>query len=347
MSFRLWTVFYVFSLIAVAMATFGPAGGAFAAACVLGFWMWVFYCPKTRFGLLELLIIIIVICLLAALLLPAVQSVRARSRSASCSNNMKQLGLAILAYDASYGKLPPPFFTDDVGSPLLSWRALILPYIERRDMFDTVEWTEAWDSAKNSKWSSAGLEIYRCPSDAAQGATTNYFAVVDPRTAWPPTGVRTMSGFKDGREQTILLIEARGRKVAWAEPRDLSFEEAVDLLSTPIESDDGHRIHHGFFYKPTIGRNVLFADGRAQLISVSMDRDLAEALLTMNGSDSIDLRTLRQATEPQLDYAKCYAFGIFIILSLLPAAWARRGTTAKRSFPQDQQCRIAANVESK
>ena len=99
--------------------------------------------------------------------------------------------------------------------------------------------------------------------------------------------------------------------------------EAVDLLSKPIQPDEAHYKNNGFFYKPTIGRSVAFADGRVVLIHGPIDRQLAEALLTVAGGEKIGASTIKKITEPQLDYSKCYGVVLFIILSLLPAAWMR------------------------
>jgi hypothetical protein len=59
------------------------------------------------------------------------------------------------------------------------------------------------------------------------------------------------------------------------------------------------------------------------LIHCPIDRQLAEALLTVAGGDKIDVKTIKRITRPQLDYAKCYGIVLFIILSLLPAVWVR------------------------
>lgn len=143
-----------------------------------------------------------------------------------------------------------------------------------------------------------------------------------------------MSDLTDGPEQTILLIEARGRNAQWAEPKDLTFAEAVDLLSKPMEPDEAHYRDNGFFYKPAIGRSVAFADGRVALIQCPIDRHLAEALFTVAGGEKIDANSIRSLTEPQLDYSKCYGVVLFIILSLLPALWVRpRNETRVRESP--------------
>jgi hypothetical protein len=317
-SFRLWTIFYVFALLASAMATFGIAG-VLAAAVVLAFWAWVFTRPQPATW--EWVLLLLVCGLLVALLLPPLDETREYARSRACLNNLKGVALATIAYEVEQGQFPPVHTVNSSNEPLLSWRVSLLPRLEQQGIFSSVTFDEAWNGPKNRAWSSLPIDVYCCPSDASALPITNYFAVVGAQTAWPASGVRKMSDITDGPAQTILLIEDHGRDVHWAEPKDLSFREAVDMLSKPSKPSGTHRLDKGFFYKPTIGRSVVFADGRYALLNCPISRQLAEALLTVDGGEKISSRDLYLATRPQLDYGRCYGVGLFVVLSLLPAAW--------------------------
>jgi prepilin-type N-terminal cleavage/methylation domain-containing protein/prepilin-type processing-associated H-X9-DG protein len=124
-----------------------------------------------RFGftLVELLVVIAIIGVLVALLLPAVQSAREASRRISCSNNIKQLGLALTNYHDTFLSYPCGSMQD---SPTFGPSALffLLPYIEQNSiasMYDTGQTSGAGVSSANNELAAAiRPKVFICPSEA-------------------------------------------------------------------------------------------------------------------------------------------------------------------------------------
>jgi prepilin-type N-terminal cleavage/methylation domain-containing protein len=115
------------------------------------------------FTLVELLVVIAIIGVLLGLLLPAVQSARAAARRMQCANNLKQIGLGAQGYLSQSKEFPPSsrlHKTDDF--PGISWRVLILPYVEQATMLQEIK---PLPSGGASNWNPrfVSLPTYVCP----------------------------------------------------------------------------------------------------------------------------------------------------------------------------------------
>src|SRR5262245_39777890 len=130
------------------------------------------------FTLVELLVVIAIIGVLVALLLPAVQAAREAARRMQCSNNLKQLGMALHMYVDTFKKFPyASNFADSiaqcgdfaaVGVPHHSGNFALLPFMEQKTLFDQVTISQSLDSGAANRTLLRGvfLAAQTCPSNA-------------------------------------------------------------------------------------------------------------------------------------------------------------------------------------
>ena len=115
------------------------------------------------------------------MLLPAVMSAREAARRMECSNNLKQIGLAMWAYRSMNGDYPPAYVVDDEGNPLYSWRVLLLPFMEQQILYDQFDLENSWDSPGNLAVTETTLQVFQCPSKSERTEPfTDYMVVVGP-----------------------------------------------------------------------------------------------------------------------------------------------------------------------
>ncbi len=128
------------------------------------------------FTLVELLVVIAIIGILVGLLLPAVQAAREAARRMSCSNNLKQYGLALQVYHDAYKNFPTA--GANWGNPQIGWQVQILPQMEQTGLYSQLNMNgNAWDTIipspqdPNRRARQIQVPYARCPSDAFVGNT--------------------------------------------------------------------------------------------------------------------------------------------------------------------------------
>jgi prepilin-type N-terminal cleavage/methylation domain-containing protein/prepilin-type processing-associated H-X9-DG protein len=174
--------------------------------------------PRPAFTLVELLVVIAIIGILVGLLLPAVQAAREAARRMSCSNNLKQLGLAFHNYHDTLKTFPinyaqrgiPPFGNDGPGiaNSGKSWMQMILPQIEQTPLYNQIDFTVGLQPKTSAPTTPIGknrlvaqtiIPTYLCPSDDSNegGRLTNRSDLNEtsaPADAWAVTSYKACAG---------------------------------------------------------------------------------------------------------------------------------------------------------
>lgn len=309
------------------MATFG-GGGIVPGIVFVTFWAAVFTAPSRPRMLLNAVLVLLLGCCLIGLMLPAFSSAREAARRMQCSNNLKQIALAMHNCYDDYGSFPPAFITGDNGRPFHSWRVLLLPYLENEALYRKYDFSEPWDGPNNRKLRSSMPYVYACPSQAgttrSELVNTSYVAVTGPSTTWPGSRGRKKDEFKDGMSDTIAVVELTGFSMCWMAPSDPTIDEALKIVSVrDPDRVEGHR-YEDFFWVQFAGRNAAMVDSSIHFLNATVSpADWMRLLQIDDGVDSLRTgqETWNQPPPKRLKWGNCFRLAIFVLLVLLPLPW--------------------------
>jgi prepilin-type processing-associated H-X9-DG protein len=263
MQFRLSTLFLVFFNVAASLALFG-VWGILVSVTILLAALSINHAKNLGIGIFGALTIVFFGLVCTGLLTPQRATAPEAVRRMRCMNNLTQIGQALHNYYKANEHFPKPYSVDQEGKPLMSWRIEILPMMGNvaisnsySNIYNSLKKDEPWNSPENAKLlNQVSIKEFVCPSayrNKKDYFTTNYIAVIGPGTAWNEDKPVKLSDLPYGGSHTVMVIEVVNSGVNWAEPRDLTVEDALERMKTA----EGLRISAGH---PSIV-NVLFADG--------------------------------------------------------------------------------------
>jgi hypothetical protein len=238
---------------------------------------------------LNVLLTLLLLGLLIGILLPAVPSAREAARRMGCSNNLKQLALAIHMTQEAHkfrSEIPMNNAPEMDGGPDVSWRVKVLPYLEQTELKERYRSDQPWDSESNWEIAQKRLHIYTCPSGPLHmnpkgGRYTSYAMLRNTNLA--PDNPRLIRPELNNPRSAyqIMLIESCGANLIWTEPRDVDLDNCDWTLQPPSEAvkktpwnsrNVGASMHTG-------GIQSAFSDGSVRFLSQALDPEVLRQII--------------------------------------------------------------------
>jgi prepilin-type N-terminal cleavage/methylation domain-containing protein len=261
------------------------------------------------FSLVELLAVVAILGTLVSLSLPAVQGARESARRAACSNNLRQMGVALLNYESARRWFPPG--SDAYSRRDHAWSSFILPYLEETQTADRIDYTRPWnDPQGNATIADLTIPTYVCPSGIKAFEGKQDYGGVMGSAVRLAEGERLPPGFerggvlfatsedwrrpcraaevRDGLSRTLLVSEGvdRGTEGLDGDTRIGNARWACGtncfLLSSPVLNTpdvDAFRSHH------LGGVHGLFGDGRVVFLADETGPEVLIAICTKAGGE--------------------------------------------------------------
>jgi RNA polymerase sigma factor (sigma-70 family) len=142
-------------------------------------------------------------------------------------NNLKQILIALHNYHDVNGTFPANV-TDKDGKPLLSWRVLLLPYLEQDNLYKQFKLDEPWDSDNNKKLLAMMPRVFKTGIEPKDSTKTYYQGFAGKGTIFEPGEKIKIQSITDGTSNTLAVVEC-GPAVDWTKPEDLRYDPKKEL----------------------------------------------------------------------------------------------------------------------
>jgi prepilin-type processing-associated H-X9-DG protein len=201
-----------------------------------------------------------------------VQRVHDAASRAISTNNLKQLALAMHNYHDATGAFPPGAIYSKDGKPQLSWRVLLLPYLDEEGLYKEFKLDEPWDSEHNKKLLEKMPRVFAANGKPDKKGLTHYQAFTGKGMLFDGVRGSRIANVTDGTSNTLMFVEA-AQAVPWTKPDDLPYDPDKPLPKL------------GGLFKG--GFNAAFCDGSVRFISETIAEKTLRALITPNGGEVI------------------------------------------------------------
>lgn len=222
------------------------------------------------------------------------------ARRQRVAEKLKTLASAMQAYHDDYGRLPPPVVYDSNGKPIQSWRALLIPYLDRKGStaekssaqgkagymlgqmtMEGYRLDEPWDSNHNSQYHSVNFPAFQLPGEGLTTSLnhTGFMVIVGVDTLFDDNKLGTpLQSATDGLSSTLLIVQVEESGVHWLEPVDLDASKMSYVINGKFPGT-------GLSDEANIGAWALTADGEPKFLPNSTSSSQLRSMVTRSAGD--------------------------------------------------------------
>ena len=220
------------------------------------------------------------------LISPRMHGARYAAQRTQCKNNLKQLGVAMHQFHDSNDQFPAA----SSGSPPVSWRVKLLPFIYKTDLAKRYNVNAAWDAPSNTPIQKERYDVYACPTrpdqvDEDGRFMTSYLVPTGSGTIFENPDQTRIQDITDGTSSTIMMVEACGTRIVWTDPRDQNVDQTQNSINGPGPTSGESASVLSSYHSG--GAQLLMADGSVRFVSEHIDSAVLSALLTKAGGETI------------------------------------------------------------
>jgi Protein of unknown function (DUF1559) len=189
------------------------------------------------------------------------------------ASNLKELGLAMHNYYDAHGAFPTHAVYSRDGKPLLSWRVLLLPFLNEQELYGEFRLDEPWDSPHNKKLLARMPRVFLPVRGKPKQPYSTYFQVFVGKSAlFEGQQKRTFADVRDGLANTFMIVEG-GEAVPWSKPEDIAYDPDKPLPKLGGLFDDGF--------------HAAYCDGRVLFVEKTVGERVLRARITHAGRESV------------------------------------------------------------